>query len=491
MRALKARSLFIFLVSSPLISNCLAAQCTKDIDCKEDRICSEGKCVAPASSRGSRSEFICYFSGGSAGTLIPGLVKDDMSRRLQRVGETALIHSLPIVRTGPVETAAARIDETVVPPQREILYNPTYLDGLGKKFGELAVDFVLAHELGHHFNADVWMAEKSRRHQYEYAADAFAARVLARMNANEEQAIAAVQELPDANEEHPAPAERRVRILSEFRIVKAAMEREACIPPFSMRDGKCVQNCAEGQRWDQTRCVSICKAGQRWEDGECQSICRAGQRWEDGGCQSVCAEGERWQDGGCRSVCRDGEEWDPASSSCRLICESSERWNGRTCVSRCRGGAEWDEDIEECVEPVSKIPTAQLEAPVYLHNVMVPSARGNVMGMQILINGVVANAAGSSLQVSAVFSFFNGQPLRANPQEFNFRDANGFVATGTPHEIVPSELEHLTRLPITIPYYALNFMANGSTWHLSFVVYVFIDGRIAAQSNPVPFTFNW
>ncbi|MCK5689329.1 hypothetical protein KAI87_08665 [Myxococcota bacterium] len=54
---IKSLSFFAFLSLSLLLSASANAQCTKDIECKGDRICVEGKCSAPAYSSPGQSQF--------------------------------------------------------------------------------------------------------------------------------------------------------------------------------------------------------------------------------------------------------------------------------------------------------------------------------------------------------------------------------------------------------------------------------------------------
>src|ERR1051326_7162617 len=171
------------------------AQCTKDTDCRDPRICVKGACEDPSGAAKTKSDakhaFVCFFAGAATGELVPGVEEASMTALLKQVGDSVLLTSLPAVVTGPVDTAAAKIEDAPQ-PRRIIMYNPRYMSDLKTSDGDFAVLFVLAHELGHHVNADVWLADRDERYKYEYAADAFAARVLARLNATKQQTLAAI-----------------------------------------------------------------------------------------------------------------------------------------------------------------------------------------------------------------------------------------------------------------------------------------------------------
>ena len=122
-----------------------------------------------------------------------------------------------------------------------------------------------------------------------------------------------------------------------------------------------------------------------------------------------------------------------------------------------------------------------------------PTGFGNAPGMRIFVNGSINNSSGKTMQVVAKFNYQNGPPLYANPQEMNFRDISGLVASGTPPRIVGSNSESLSGIQITIPYYALNFQPTNMqrSYALTLTVYVYIDNVVVAQSNPVGFGFTW
>lgn len=143
--------------------------------------------------------------------------------------------------------------------------------------------------------------------------------------------------------------------------------------------------------------------------------------------------------------------------------------------------------------PILMEPTAMLGMINIVHNVTVPSPTGPQPGMQIFVPAEILHARGQTAQVVLKFNFFNGPPLRANPQEFVFRDVSGLVATGTPATVVGSDRENFGAAPITIPYYALNFQPTGgmSDYRLELIAYVYIGNVGVAESKPVEFGLRW
>ena len=129
------------------------------------------------------------------------------------------------------------------------------------------------------------------------------------------------------------------------------------------------------------------------------------------------------------------------------------------------------------------------------HNVMVSHPAGLVSGPGMMLNvpGVLQNAAGKKLQLVVRFIYSNGAMLVANPAEPSYRDASGFVATGTSQLAVNNNAFNLGGLSITVPYYALNIQAtNGTFVHvISAVATVYVDNFVIAQSAPMSFTLRW
>jgi hypothetical protein len=145
--------------------------------------------------------------------------------------------------------------------------------------------------------------------------------------------------------------------------------------------------------------------------------------------------------------------------------------------------------------PSPSAPQVSLDLPSIVHNVAVPANNpfGSAPGMQIITPGNVTGASGRTIQVVAHFTYFNGPPLFANPQEVVFRDISGLVAVGSPAAQVGSDSEDLSLLSLQIPYYALNFPpTNGmNTYNLAVSVEVYLDGATVRQSQPVHFVLRW
>ena len=325
MNTLRCMSLFLCVV----FASDLVAQCTKDTDCRDPRICVNGTCTDPSGksqptvAKTKKHPFVCFWAeGATAEDLIPGVADDAMSVRLQKIGSIALLRDLPSVLTGPVRTAAPKIDEDSQPPRRLILFNPEYMKQLSTSGGDLAITFVIAHELGHHVNADVWIGDRARRHQYEFAADAFAARVMARLRATEQQTTAAISTLPDSeDDDHPAAGDRRTKILEEYRSVNDALRKE-----------EASRLCSPQQTWNGEKCADRCSTGTRWNGTSCVAACPPEQTLRNGACMDRCEPEERWDGDSCVERCPDGQQWD--GKRCKPRCNSSQRWNGEKCVSK-------------------------------------------------------------------------------------------------------------------------------------------------------------
>jgi len=143
--------------------------------------------------------------------------------------------------------------------------------------------------------------------------------------------------------------------------------------------------------------------------------------------------------------------------------------------------------------PPPQPPSAAIGMPAHFHNLSVPSPSGAVPGMRISVPISILNAKGKTAQIVIKFSYLNGPPLYANQLEPSFRDIGGLVATGTPPRVVGTDNESIGDQQITIPYYALNFQpTNGfATYSLAFIVVVYVDNQLVAQSAPTPFAIRW
>jgi hypothetical protein len=143
--------------------------------------------------------------------------------------------------------------------------------------------------------------------------------------------------------------------------------------------------------------------------------------------------------------------------------------------------------------PPAGTPSATILRTHYVHNVMVPSPQGPAPGLQISATVEVKNAAGRMVQTVAKFAYLNGPPLRANPQEAWFRDPAGIITSGTLPRPAVGGAETLADQLIPMPYYALNFapMQGMGNYSLAYVVMVFVDQVLVAQSMPQAFAFRW
>src|SRR5712692_5136604 len=190
-----------------------AAQCTKDIDCKGDRVCIEGRCQ----DSGASSEKLfaaCGLLAEVDSKMVLGLASNNATALLRTIGEAAGLENMPTILSGPVPNAAAMIRGT----QRLIVYNPAFMEQLEKRAGTDWTDkFVIAHELGHHAEGHTVSGSGCNK-EFEYQADAFAARVLRKLGADLDETSAAMRAMPVGSTQcHPASENRLVHIREAFR----------------------------------------------------------------------------------------------------------------------------------------------------------------------------------------------------------------------------------------------------------------------------------
>lgn len=147
----------------------------------------------------------------------------------------------------------------------------------------------------------------------------------------------------------------------------------------------------------------------------------------------------------------------------------------------------------EASHPLAATPQVILGIPTHVHQVAMPSAQGPSIGMRINIPVSVQHAKGRALQIVTRFSYANGPPLYANPQEPLYRDATGLVATGTSRVSVASDSEPVSDHAMGIPYYALNFVPTNffAVYNLALIVFAYLDDQLVAQTPPVFFGFRW
>lgn len=145
--------------------------------------------------------------------------------------------------------------------------------------------------------------------------------------------------------------------------------------------------------------------------------------------------------------------------------------------------------------PTPAQPMVSIGVPTIVHNVPVRHPLTGLLSpsMVVTVPGTISNAVGRSFQIVLRFSLPVGRPLFANPAEAVYRDSQGLVATGTPPTSVNSATVSLAQLPISIPYYALNFAFTGGrfTYVVNLTAFVYIDNYVVAQSQTVQFVFTY
>lgn len=143
--------------------------------------------------------------------------------------------------------------------------------------------------------------------------------------------------------------------------------------------------------------------------------------------------------------------------------------------------------------PIPVSAQVSLGTPTYFHQVPMQSPQGASIGMRIAVPVGVSNAKNKTLQVVTKFTYANGPPLFANPQEMLFRDTTGLIATGTTARVIATENEPVHEESMMIPYYALNFPATQgfATYNLALVVFAYLDNQLVAQTPPAYFGLRW
>jgi hypothetical protein len=145
--------------------------------------------------------------------------------------------------------------------------------------------------------------------------------------------------------------------------------------------------------------------------------------------------------------------------------------------------------------PEPSSPAVTIAGIEIINNVPVPAPPKPqpAPGMRVRISGIVTDAANQTLQIIVRFNYRNGPPLLANPQEGIFRDVGGLAATSTQPITIGTNSEDLSRLEISIPYYALNFApTNGMNFYdLQLSAVVLVDNQQVAQSMPAYFQLRY
>lgn len=181
------------------------AQCTKDTDCKGDRICVDGTCKeADATELTS----VCSLARSIPQGISLGLATTEGRTILGEIGDAAMLENMPRIVTGNVPNAAA----VVLGNERLIVYSDSFIESMRGTGGEWAVRFIFAHELGHHVEGHTVSGEGSN-HKAEFQADAYATRVLKKMGASLQQTSSAMKSMPTPRSgTHPGSDERLDRI---------------------------------------------------------------------------------------------------------------------------------------------------------------------------------------------------------------------------------------------------------------------------------------
>lgn len=131
--------------------------------------------------------------------------------------------------------------------------------------------------------------------------------------------------------------------------------------------------------------------------------------------------------------------------------------------------------------------------PMILHNVWGMSPVGNVLGMKINVPGTIFNAQNSQGQLIVRFYMPDGNPLVANPQEFNYRDFYGLCAAGTPVMPIMDNQADMGGIDLFIPYYALNLIpTNGNRiYDLAAIATFYINNFEKGRSQFTPFQVRY
>ena len=138
-------------------------------------------------------------------------------------------------------------------------------------------------------------------------------------------------------------------------------------------------------------------------------------------------------------------------------------------------------------------PVVTIGMPTIQYNMPITTDRGVFPGIVVRVPGAVKGGSGKDLQVILRFAFPNGTMLFANAGEALYRDATGWVASGT--RVIPIATDNfsLDGITVSIPYYALNLSpSNGfNTYYLSLTAFVYLDNFQVNQSLPIPFMVRY
>jgi hypothetical protein len=158
------------------------------------------------------------------------------------------------------------------------------------------------------------------------------------------------------------------------------------------------------------------------------------------------------------------------------------------------------QDISNSTDPlIEQSPNQPIETPRYNENLSVsisqPMVYHNIWGynamgvgswgMNIVVPGTIVNGQNSNGQLIVRFFMPNGNPLIANPLEYNYRDRYGLCAAGTPIMPILNNSSNIGQVTLFIPYYALNLIpSNGfNVYDLAVVATFYINDFEKAKSD--------
>ena len=189
------------------------AECTKDIECKGQRICVKGACQNPPTVKptiAAQFKSIVSFDGGSFSVRSLSMASNEAKRLLDKIGVAADLANMPRIFSGSVANAKAAIAERNDGSiERVIVYSDAFMEKLEEVSGtNWAYYFTFAHELGHHAEGHL-IDHHLPPHKCEYQADAFAAKTLRKMGATRKQIVSVVEAFnAHESESHPSSRDR-------------------------------------------------------------------------------------------------------------------------------------------------------------------------------------------------------------------------------------------------------------------------------------------
>ena len=142
------------------------------------------------------------------------------------------------------------------------------------------------------------------------------------------------------------------------------------------------------------------------------------------------------------------------------------------------------------VSPPASSTTSSLQNPVIQHNIQ--NAEGTYW-MSIQVPGILQGYRGKQIQVVIRFVDAAGNLLPGNRGDMRYIDAGGYAATGSALVHVTSDLFDLGTLQLWMPYHGLNLPNTGGQVAHDLTAYaeLFVDGKVAAQSQRIPLRVNW